>query len=150
MSDVNSLQKPSTGPLVLRVLIAAFGAAIVNNLYSIGYTAVTGFSMPEVINTVSVTAGSIGPVLVGGFVYWIASRFNVKLANVGLAIGTLVLFVVFSIPSFGETITTPQGPMDAPEGFAWLSFGLHFAGPILLLALVPQWRSKGQRPQLPG
>ncbi|MCA1754845.1 MAG: hypothetical protein LC641_09160 [Spirochaeta sp.] len=142
MSNVNNLQKPATGPLALRVLIAALGAAIINNLYSIGYTAVTGFSIPEVINAFSVTTFSVVPVLVGGVVYWIASRYSVKLANVGLTIGTIILFILFYVPSFGETITTPQGTMEAPDGFAWLSFGLHFAGPILLLALVPEWRRK--------
>ncbi len=109
------LQKPPTGKLLLRTLIAAVAAAVVNNVYSLVYTAITGFSIPEVINPVSVTLFSLVPV---------------------------ILFVALSIPSFGETIQTPTTEMPAPEGFADLSFGLHFAGPIFLPALVPQWRPK--------
>jgi len=122
--------------------MAAVGAAIINNLYSVIYTATTGFSIPEVINAFSVSIFSVVPVLLGGVVYWIASRYNVKVANVGLAIGTVVFFIAFTIPSFGDTIMTPQTTMPAPEGFTGLSLGLHFAGPILLLALVPEWRRR--------
>jgi hypothetical protein len=140
--NASHLQKPPTGKIFLRTVIAAAAATIVNNLYSIVYTVLTGFSLPEVINPVSITMLSAVPVLLGGVIYWIASRFNVKVANVGLAVGTVILFFVFSIPSFSETITTPTMTMEAPEGFAGLSFGLHFAGPILLLALVPEWRRR--------
>lgn len=140
--NASHLQKPPPSKIFLRTLIAAVAAAIVNNLYSVVYTVVTGFSIPEVINPASVTLFSVVPVLLGGVVYWVASRFNVKVANVGLAIGTVVLFVVFGIFSFADTINTPTATMEAPEGFAGLSFGLHFAGPILLLALVPEWRRR--------
>ncbi len=143
MSKETALQKPPTGKLLLRTLIAAVSAAVVNNLFSVVYTAITGFSIPEVINPASVTLFSVVPVVLGGLVYWGVSRLNLKVANIGLVIGTVVLFVALSIPSFGETIQTPTTEMPAPEGFAGLSFGLHFAGPILLLALVPQW---GRRP----
>lgn len=142
MPNASHLQKPPTGKIFLRALIAAVAAAIVNNLYSVVYTVVTGFSIPEVISPGSVTLFSLVPVLLGGVVYWVASRFNVKVANLGLAIGTVVLFVVFGILSFADTINTPTATMEAPEGFAGLSFGLHFAGPILLLALVPEWRRR--------
>lgn len=142
MSNASHLQKPPTGKIFLRSVIAAVATAIVNNLYSVVYTVLTGFSLPEVINPVSVTILSVAPVLLGGVIYWVASRFNVKVANLGLAIGTLVLFVVFTIPSFSQTITTPAATMEAPDGFSGLSFGLHFAGPILLLALVPEWRRR--------
>lgn len=142
MSSESHLQKPPTGKLLLRALIAAVGAAIINNLYSMIYTAVTGFSIPDVINTFSVTLFSAVPVILGGIIYWVASRFNVKVANIGLAIGTVVMFVLFTIPSFGDTIVTPAGSQPAPEGFTGLSLGLHFAGPILLLALVPEWRRR--------
>jgi hypothetical protein len=136
------LQKPPTAKVFLRSLIAAVAAVIINNLYSVIYTVITGFSIPEVINPGSVSVLTAAPILLGGLVYWIASRFNVKVANLGLATGTVILFVVFSIPSFGETIQTPTTTMEAPDGFAGLSFGLHFAGPILLLALVPEWRRR--------
>lgn len=142
MPHESNLQKPPGGKVLLRTLIAAVSAAIINNLYSVIYTAVTGFSLPEVINTLSVTLFTVAPVILGGAIYWVASRFNVKVANVGLAVGTVVLFVMFAIPSFADTIQTPTVTMEAPPGFAWLSFGLHFAGPVLLLALVPEWRRR--------
>ncbi len=140
--NASHLQKPPTGMVFLRAVIAAVVAVIMNNLYSVIYTVITGFSLPEVINPVSISVLTGVPVLLGGAVYWGISRFNVKIANVGIAIGTLLLFVLFSVPSFGETIRTPTVTMEAPEGFAGLSFGLHFAGPILLLALVPEWRRR--------
>lgn len=140
MPSETATQKPATGKIVVRTLIAAVGAAIINNLYSVAYTAITGFSIPDVINFTTVTLFSVGPVILGGLVYWIASRFNVKVANIGLAIGTVALFIAFSIPSFGGTIMTAAGTQPAPDGFVPLSMGLHFASPILLLALVPQWR----------
>ena len=140
--NASHLQKPPTGKVFLRTVIAAVTAVIINNLYSVVYTVITGFSIPEVINPVSISLLTAVPVLLGGVIYWVASRFNVKIANLGLAIGTLLLFVAFSIPSFGETIQTPTVTMEAPQGFAGLSFGLHFAGPILLLALVPEWRRR--------
>lgn len=142
MPNASHLQKPPTGKILLRALIAAVAAVIINNLYSVIYTVITGFSIPEVINPLSITVLTAAPVLLGGVVYWVASRFNVKVANVGLAVGTVIFFLVFSIPSFGETIRTPTTTMEAPDGFAGLSFGLHFAGPILLLALVPEWRRR--------
>ena len=140
--NASHLQKPPPGKIFLRTLIAAVATAIVNNLYSVVYTVLTGFSLPGVINPVSVTLLSIGPVLLGGVVYWFASRFNVKVANLGLTIGTVLIFIAFAIYSFADTIATPTTSMEAPEGFAGLSFGLHFAGPVLLLALVPEWRRR--------
>ncbi|MFO7782217.1 MAG: hypothetical protein R6W94_11390 [Spirochaetia bacterium] len=137
-----NLDAPPTRQVVVRSLIAAAGAAIVNNLYSVIYTAITGFSIPEVINAGSITTFSVLPVLLGGLVYWGVSRFSLRVANIVLAVGTVALFIVFTIPTFGETIQTPgMEPMPTPEGFVGLSLGLHFAGPILLLALVPHWRT---------
>lgn len=136
-----NLEAPSTRRVAIRSLIAAAGAAVVNNLYSVVYTAITGFSIPEVINVGSVTMFSVLPVLLGGLVYWGISRFSLRIANIALAVGTVALFILFTIPTFGETIQTPgMDPMPTPEGFVGLSLGLHFAGPILLLALVPRWR----------
>ncbi len=133
--------KPALGSVALRTLVAAVAAVVVNNIYSLVYSAITGFALPEVINPVSVTMFSAVPVILGGLVYFIASRFSVPVAKWGLAAGTIVLFVMFAFPSFADTIQTPGSPaMPAPEGFAGLSFGLHFAGPIFLLWLVPQSR----------
>ena len=140
--EESHLQKPPTGKTLLRALMAAIVSFFNDTPSTEIYTAITGFSIPEVINPVSVTLFSVVPVLLGGVVYWIVSRYNVRVANVGLAIGTVILFVAFSIPSFGETITTPTTTMPAPDGFTGLSMGLHFAGPILLLALVPEWRRR--------
>lgn len=133
--------KPALGSVALRTLVAAVAAVVVNNIYSVVYSAITGFALPGVINPVSVTMFSAVPVILGGLVYFIASRFSVPVAKWGLAAGTIVLFVMFAFPSFADTIQTPGSPaMPAPEGFAGLSFGLHFAGPIFLLWLVPQSR----------
>lgn len=141
MAQTN-LDKPSIRSVAVRSLIAAAGAAVVNNLYSLAYTALTGFSIPEVINPGSITMLSVVPILLGGLVYWVMSRFSVRFANVALVIGTVALFVVFTLPTFGETIQSPgMEPMPTPDGFVGLSLGLHFAGPILLLALVPRWRA---------
>ena len=137
-----NLDAPPTRQIAIRSLIAAAGAAIINNLYSVIYTAITGFSIPEVINPGSVTMLSVLPVLLGGLVYWGISRFSLRVANIVLAVGTVALFIVFTIPTFGETIQAPgMDPTPTPEGFVGLSLGLHFAGPILLLALVPRWRT---------
>jgi hypothetical protein len=133
--------KPSLGSVGLRTLAAAVAAVVVNNIYSVVYTAITGFALPEVINPVSVTLFSAVPVILGGLVYFIASRFSVPVAKWGLIAGTLIVFVMFSVPSFADTIQTPGNPaMPAPDGFAGLSFGLHFAGPIFLVWLVPRSR----------
>lgn len=138
----NTFEKPSTRRVAVRSLIAAAGAAVINNLYSVAYTAITGFSIPEVINPGSITMFSVLPVLLGGLIYWAVSRFRVRVANIGLAIGTVALFVLFTMPTFAETIQTPgMDPIPRPDGFIGLSLGLHFAGPILLLALVPRWRA---------
>jgi hypothetical protein len=134
--------KPSFGSVAIRTLLAAVAAVVVNNIYSVAYTALTGFALPEVINPVSVSLFSAAPVIIGGLVYYIASRFSVPVAQWGLIIGTIIVFVMFAFPSFADTIQTPGSPaMPAPEGFAGLSFGLHFAGPIFLLWLVPRSRS---------
>ena len=137
-----SVFKPSIGSVSVRTLIAAAAAVVVNNAYSLLYTALTGFALPEVINPLSITMFSAVPVILGGLVYFIASRFSVAVAKWGLIAGTIIIFVLLSFPSFADTIQTPgNSPMPAPEGFAGLSFGLHFAGPIFLLWLVPRSRS---------
>lgn len=137
-----NLDAPPIRRIAIRSLIAAAGAAIINNLYSVIYTAITGFSIPEVINAGSITMLSVLPVLIGGLVYWGISRLSLRMANIVLAAGTIALFIVFTIPTFGETIQAPgMDPTPTPEGFVGLSLGLHFAGPILLLALVPRWRT---------
>lgn len=133
--------KPALGSVALRTLIAAVAAVVVNNIYSVVYTTITGFALPEVINPVSVTMFSALPVILGGLVYFIASRFSAPVAKWGLVAGTLIVFVMFAFPSFADTIQTPGSPaMPAPEGFAGLSFGLHFSGPIFLLSIVPRSR----------
>ena len=136
-------EKPSGKRTLIMTLVAAVGTAVVNNLYWVIYTSVTGVSIPQIINFASVTTFSVAPVLLGGIIYWVVARFNTRVANIGLLVGTIALFIAFSIPSFGDTIMTPAGgTIPAPDGFAGLSFGLHFAGPILLLSLVPAWRGR--------
>lgn len=141
MTDIQL--KPGAGRVLLMTLVAAVAAVLVNNVYSIAYTAATGFSIPEVINPVSVSMFSAAPVILGGIIYLIASRFSVKVANWGLVIGTVAMFVMLTIPTFGEMIQTPTlaEPIPAPDGFVGLSLGLHFAGPVFLLWLVPSWKN---------
>jgi hypothetical protein len=136
-----SANRPAGGRIILETLVAAVGAVLINNLFSIAYTAVTGFSIPEVLNPVSISLFSAAPVIVGGFLYMAVSRVSVRVANWGIVIGTGALFILFGFSSFAPMIEVPgRSPIPAPDGFAWLSFGLHFAGPILLLWRVPAWR----------
>lgn len=139
MNALSRYDRPSALGILIRTLLAAVIATSVNLVYSAAYTALTGYSIPEIINAGSVILFSAAPVVLGGVLYLIVTRFSVRVANVGLWIGTILLFVALTIPTFTRQLPQPDGTtLSVPLEFTGLSLGLHFAGPLSLLGLVPR------------
>lgn len=106
---------------MMAALSAGVLAAVFNNLYSLIYSAASGFAIPEVINTGSVSAASIFPLLLGGVLFYFMQR---QWSKGGIYF--IVIAAVFTLISMGGPFagTLPDG-RPLPAGFAGLTAPMH-------------------------
>jgi phosphotransferase system glucose/maltose/N-acetylglucosamine-specific IIC component len=130
--------KPGIKTFLAGALIAGVIGAILNNVYGLLYTSLTGVSVPHIIHAGSITMASILPVLIGGLVYFALSRFTAKATLIFVIIG-----IVFTLISFISPLQ-PQLPdgTPAPEGFAGLTLPMHIISGVVALWILPRYVHK--------
>jgi hypothetical protein len=116
-------------------LVAGVAAAIINNMYSFAYSAVTGFSIPQVITFVSITGASIVPLVIGSLVYFGLSRFTAK-ATAIYSCAAIVLALASCLAPLGATL--PDGT-PTPAGFAGLTIPMHIGAGICAAFVTPRF-----------
>jgi hypothetical protein len=121
-------------------LISGIIGAILNNVYALFYSSATGFSLPEVINVVSITMASILPVLVGGLLYFGLSRFTPKATLIFIMAG--ILFTLVSLAGPMQPQLADGTP--TPEGFAGLTIPMHIISGAVALLVLPRYVTKGK------
>ncbi len=126
--------RPGAARFLLGGLIAGIIAAVLNNVYSIAYTAATGLSAAQFINPGSVTILSALPLLIGSLVYFGLSRWTDR-ATLLFVIGTAVLVLLSLGGPFSPTM--PDGS-PRPEGFVALTLPMHLAVGIASILIVPR------------
>lgn len=130
--------KPGIKTFLSGALISGIVVSILNNVYAMIYTFATDFSLPEVINVVSITMASILPVLVSGMLYFILSRFTTKATLIFIMVGAL-----FTVASLAGPLQ-PQLPdgTPAPAGFTALTIPMHIISGVVTLYLLPKYVTK--------
>jgi hypothetical protein len=126
-------KKTGVKPFLTGALAAGLIGAVLNNLYSYLYTALTGFSVLEVINFGSVTISSFVPAVLGALFYFVLSRFTAKATRIFVVVG-----IVLIIASFAGSFM-PQLPdgTPTPAGFVGLTLPMHIiAGAVILWVLT--------------
>lgn len=113
-------------------LIAGAGAAVINNAWHLGYTAVTGVSVPQFIHIGSVAGGSLVSLIVAGIGFFIAQRWIPKGTTIYL-VGAALLAGLSCIGLFAPEL--PDGT-PTPAGYLGLTLPLHLFGGAATL-LVP-------------
>jgi hypothetical protein len=113
------------------VAIAVF-TALLNNLYGFAYSAITGVSVPHMVNFTSITAASVLPALAAGLYYLLLTAFNSYRADMIYWITVIILGLLsLSGPLSG---TLPDGS-TRPEGFTLLTLPMHLISGIFILCL---------------
>lgn len=137
---MNTLTKKKTNAtyFLQAGLIGAVSTALLNNLYSYVYTAVTGFSIPELIGAGAITMASVITALVAAIAYFVLYRFTSKPTLIFVIMGMGLLLISLGGP------LQPQLPdgRPTPDGFAGLALPMHLISGLVLLLLLPVYISK--------
>jgi hypothetical protein len=107
----------------------------VSNIYSLAYSSVTGFSIPQVISFVSITGTSIVPLVIGSLVYFGLSRFTAK-ATAIYSGAAIVLTLASCLAPLRPTL--PDGT-PSPVGFAGLTIPMHIVAGIRAVFVTPRF-----------
>ena len=126
--------EPAVGRCLLAGLISGVIAAVINNLYALLYTAVTGNSQ-ALINPVSIAFASLIPLLLAGAGYYLVVRFIPNRATLIFVSGTLVLAALSLAGPFGGQL--PDGAA-APAWFPVLSAPMHVAAGLVAAYGIPR------------
>ncbi|MBT3676626.1 MAG: hypothetical protein HOG39_08305, partial [Candidatus Marinimicrobia bacterium] len=128
-------EKPKFTRFLIGGLIAGVISAVLNNLYSVVYTSITGHSVSEIINIGSITGASIIPTIVGALLYFGLSRFTTKATLVFIIAGSL-LAIISCAGAFGSELAdgTPT-----PEGFAGLTVPMHLFAGLIAIIVIPKY-----------
>ena len=115
--------------------IAGLAGVLLNNIYSIIYTQLTGISISEFVNITTITLASFLPCLLAGMVYF-GLCFYTKNHRVVFIVGT-IMFTLYSLLAPLST-TMPDGS-PTPPGFAGLTIPMHIISAALLLIILPSY-----------
>ncbi len=122
--------------LATAAIIVGAVLALVNNIWVLAFTNLSGFSVPQMINPMSVTMMSIIPMLVAALAYFFLQRAGVRGERL-YVVGTVVLGLLSTWGSF----TTPMPDGSAtPLNFTILSVPMHLTA-IVAAVMIPR-RSK--------
>lgn len=132
--------KPGIKTFLTGALIAGIISAILNNLYSVVYSAVTGIRVQEVIHVGSVTGASVLPALVAGLVYFGLSRITPKVTLIFVILG-----IAFTLFSLGGPLQSqlPDGT-PTPAGFVGLTLPMHIISGSVVLYVLTRYVQKGK------
>lgn len=127
--------KPGIKTYLTGALIAGITSVVLNNLYSLIYTALTGVSVPEIINVGSITGASVLPALVAGIFYFGLSRITPKATSIFIVSG--IAFMLFSLSGPLQS-QLPDG-RPTPEGFAALTLPMHLISGFVILSVLTRY-----------
>jgi hypothetical protein len=137
----------STQPSFVKALIAGAISggisAVLNNIYNVAHSSMTGFSIPGIIHVGSITASSVITALVGGIGYFVLAKFlvkdDVKRRMLVFQIGAIVLAALSCFSSFAPTL--PDGT-PAPAQFAMLSAPMHIISGVVAAFVIPYFAER--------
>jgi len=124
-------------------LLAGLIAAVVNNIYHLSYSAITGVEFKVVVNVLTVTLASVIPLVLAGLVYQALDN-NTNKATVIFVIMTIFL----TICSMGS-MAVPVFPNreEVPEGFYGLTLPMHFIAGGIAAVVIPRYIASQKKKQ---
>ena len=115
--------------------VAGLAGVLLNNIYSILYTQLSGFSFPEFVNITTITLASFLPCTLAGMLYF-GLCFYTKNHRVVFIVGTIMFTLLSLLAPFSSTM--PDGS-PVPPGFAGLTLPMHLISATLLLIILPRY-----------
>ena len=125
---------PGIREFVKAGLIAALSAAVLNNLYNLIYTVITGIDVSAVVNIASVTTASFIPILVGTLVYFVLTKVTARADMIFIG-GAAALTILSLMGPLSPTL--PDGSAT-PPGFAALTIPMHFVAGLACILVLPR------------
>lgn len=128
-------QRLSIKDYLVAGVIAGVLAAIINNIYHLSYSSITGVEVPQVINIITVTLASLIPLVLAGLVYYFLVN-NTKQPTVIFVIMTIFL----TICSMGSMAVPVFPDRDGvPDGFYGLALPMHFIAGGIAAVVIPRY-----------
>lgn len=116
-------------------LVAGILAVIINNIYHLTYSSITGVKVPEVINVVSVSFASLIPLVLGSLVYYLLEK-NTRQSTVIFVFLTIFLTIcsmgLMAVPVFPDR-------SEVPDGFYGLALPMHFIAGGIAALVIPRY-----------
>lgn len=130
-----NVQRVSIRDYLIAGVIAGVLAAIINNVYHLSYSSITGVEVPQVINVITVSLASLVPLVLASLVYYFLVN-NTKQPTVIFVIMTIFL----TICSMGSMAVPVFPDRDVvPEGFYGLALPMHFIAGGIAAVVIPQY-----------
>ena len=126
--------RPGISQFVKAGFTAALSAAVLNNIYNLIYTVITGIDVSDVVNIASITMASFIPILLGTLIYFVLVRVTVK-ADIIFISGAAALTILSLMGPLSPTL--PDGSAT-PTGFAALTIPMHFIAGLACILVLPR------------
>lgn len=127
------MERRSLSHLAIAAIIIGAALALVNNIWVLLFSNLSGFSVQQMINPMSVTMMSIIPMLVAALVYFFLQRAGSR-GERFYFVGTVVLGLLSTWGSF--TAPMPDGSAT-PLNFTILSVPMHLTA-IVAAVMIPR------------
>lgn len=116
-------------------VVAGVLAAIINNIYHLTYSSITGVEVPQVINILTVSLASLIPLILGALVYYMLEK-NTSQSTVIFVVLTIFLTIcsmgLMAVPVFPDR-------SEVPEGFYGLALPMHFIAGGIAAVVIPRY-----------
>jgi cytochrome bd-type quinol oxidase subunit 2 len=121
--------------------IAGLVAVVINNIYQLSYTAITGYAEPMVINLITVSLASFVPIFLAALVYYFLAK------NTSQPTLIFVIVTIFMTISSMGAMAAPVFPdRDAIDSdFYGLAIPMHFIAGGIAAVVIPVYVTRGRR-----
>jgi hypothetical protein len=129
--EINETKRPVFLRIMLGGLIAGIVAAVINNIYFITYTSVTGNIIRGIISLGSITKISLVSSLLAALGYFILSRFTYK--------ATRVFIIIVIVLTCLSCINPLVSSIFHGDWFPSLSIPMHIFEGLLVAYIIPRF-----------
>jgi hypothetical protein len=139
--EENTRGKSRLASLLTAGLIAGAIAAVINVCYMFLYESMTGFSLREFVNILSVSISSIVPGAIAGLILF--GLLRTKPAN-AVTIFIIVMIICTIISFIGPLSNELPNGEEMPAEFAGLTIPMHILAPLTYVIVLLQTLKKSR------
>ncbi|MFP4089190.1 MAG: hypothetical protein ACLFT3_02705 [Cyclobacteriaceae bacterium] len=125
--------------------VAGAIAAVINNIYHLTYSAITGFTAKEAVNIFTVSLASIVPLIIAGYVYYLLARYTSKGTTYFIVLSVLLTMFTERLRVFAIFFYQ----YDVPVEFYSMIIPMNFIAGAIAAAVIPLYVIKiGKKQQV--